>query len=102
MRPKPSCLPRSGSSSASRLELFLAGIVCISPFFAARLAAQEKPRFTIEEECTSFSFGPDSRIAIAVRHPFKVKKYFLERADIWMANPDGKKSRILTSEKMVK
>ncbi len=102
MRPKPACVPRSGSSSASRLGLFLAGMVCISTLLAARLAAQEKPRFTIDEECTSFSFGPDSRIAIAVRHPFKVKKYFLERADIWIANPDGKKSRIETSEKMVK
>ncbi len=91
MRPKPNCVPRSVSSSASRLGLFLAGIACLSTLFAARLAAQEKPRFTIEEECTSFSFGPDSRIAIAVRHPFKVKKYFLERADIWMANPGRQK-----------
>ncbi|MGH9703708.1 MAG: TolB family protein [Candidatus Acidiferrales bacterium] len=76
--------------------------ICAGLFFAASVRAQEKLKFTIEEECTAFAFGPDGRIVFSVRHPVKVKKYYLERADIWMASPEGKKSRILSNDKIVK
>jgi hypothetical protein len=102
MMPKPSCAPRTVLPIASRLISLFAILFCVAMPFAAALGAQEKPKFTIEDECTSFAFGPDGRVAFSVRHPIKVKKYFLERADIWIASPEGKKSRIITSEKIVK
>ncbi len=94
--------PRHVFPIASRLISLFVILSCVAMLFAAALAAQDKPRFTIEDECTSFAFAPDGRIAFSVRHPIKVKKYFLERADIWIASPEGKKSRIITSEKIVK
>ena len=90
------------SASRSRARSIFSIAICAVLLFSAALRAQDKPKFTIEEECTSFAFGPDGRIAFSVRHPIKVKKYYLERADFWMANADGKKSRILTSDKIVK
>ena len=68
---------------------------------ALLLAGQEKLSFRIDDEVTRFAFSGDGRIAYAVRHVFSEKKVQLQRDDIWIADRDGKKRRILQGEKFV-
>jgi dipeptidyl aminopeptidase/acylaminoacyl peptidase len=72
-------------------------ILLSAPF----LPAQEKLSFRIDDEVTRFAFSGDGRIAYAVRHVFSEKKIQLQRDDIWIADRDGKKRRILQGEKFV-
>jgi dipeptidyl aminopeptidase/acylaminoacyl peptidase len=77
--------------------------LCAAAFFwplASR--AQEKPTLRIDEDVTSFAFSGSGRIAYGARHVFSVKKIQLQRDDIWIAEPDGKKRRILLGEKFVR
>jgi hypothetical protein len=63
---------------------------------------EARPTLTIDEDCAAFEFAPDGRIAYAVRHLMKTKHYDLERDDIWVTSPDGKRKRIVEGEKLVK
>src|SRR5216683_3585798 len=78
-------------------------VICaltITIFLSASLSqAQEKLSFRIDDEVTRFAFSGDGRIAYAVRHVFSEKKVQLQRDDIWIADRDGKKRRILQGEK---
>jgi dipeptidyl aminopeptidase/acylaminoacyl peptidase len=69
---------------------------------ASLLQAQEKLSFRIDDEVTRFAFSVDGRIAYAVRHVFSEKKIQLQRDDIWVAERDGRKRRILQGEKFVR
>jgi hypothetical protein len=64
--------------------------------------AQEKLAFRIDDEVTRFAFSGDGRIAYSVRHVFSEKKIRLQRDDLWIAERDGKKKRILQGEKFVR
>jgi dipeptidyl aminopeptidase/acylaminoacyl peptidase len=64
--------------------------------------AQEKLSFRIDDEVTRFAFSGDGRIVYAVPHVFSEKKIQLQRDDIWVADRDGKKRRILQGEKFVR
>jgi hypothetical protein len=64
--------------------------------------AQEKLSFKIDDEVTRFAFSTDGRVAYAVRHVFSEKKIELQRDDVWIAERDGKKRRILQGEKFVR
>lgn len=64
--------------------------------------AQENPTLRIDEDVTSFAISGSGRIAYGARHVFSVKKIQLQRDDIWVAEPDGKKRRILLGEKFVR
>jgi hypothetical protein len=81
-------------------------VVCAMTFatllFAPLLQAQEKLSFRIDDEVTRIAFSVDGRIAYAVRHVFSEKKIQLQRDDIWIADRDGKKRRILQGEKFVR
>jgi dipeptidyl aminopeptidase/acylaminoacyl peptidase len=66
------------------------------------LSAQDHPRLTVDEDCPAFAFAPDGRIVYAVQHVFKTKQYDLERDDIWIVSPEGKRVRIVNGEKLVK
>ena len=78
-------------------------VICaltITIFLSASLSqAQEKLSFRIDDEVTRFAFSGDGRIAYAVPHVFSEKKVQLQRDDIWIADRDGKKRRILQGEK---
>src|SRR5712691_10974626 len=63
--------------------------------------AQDNPSLRIDEDVTSFAFSGSGRIAYGARHVFSVKKIQLQRDDIWVAEPDGKKRRVLLGEKFV-
>jgi dipeptidyl aminopeptidase/acylaminoacyl peptidase len=62
--------------------------------------AQSSPSLTINEDVTVFSFAPDGRLAYAVRRVFSERKLEIQRDDIWVTSPDGKKSRIIEGPKM--
>jgi len=68
----------------------------------APVQAQGNPRLTVEEDCSTFAFAPDNRIAYAVRRIMKTKRYDLQRDDIWVTTLEGKKLRIVNGEKFVK
>lgn len=69
---------------------------------APSLRAQvQKPLLLIEEDCQSFAIAPNGKIAFAVRRIKGVKKLILERDDIWVSDPDGKRKRILEGDKWI-
>jgi dipeptidyl aminopeptidase/acylaminoacyl peptidase len=67
-----------------------------SPTLAQNL---EKPVMNVDEEVTSFAYAPDGRIVFSVRRMFKNKKYDMQRDDIFIAEPNGKRRRILEGQK---
>jgi|SRR5579872_58556 len=69
--------------------------------FIANCGAQENPAFKIDDNLTRFAYSGSGRIAYSTRHVFSVKKIQLQRDDIWIAETDGKKRRILLGEKFV-
>jgi hypothetical protein len=76
--------------------------VCLPLLFLARpLKAQDTPAFKIDETVTRFAFSDDGRIAFAVRRIFSEKNIQLQRDDIWIAERDGRKRRILQGDKLV-
>jgi len=79
-------------------------VVCAPFFFAAPTRAQnlDKPVVNIDEEVTAFSYAPDGRIVFSVRRMFKAKKYDLQRDDIWIMEPGGKRKRILEGQKFTR
>src|SRR6202171_5644695 len=78
---------------------FLAAAIFL---FLADCTAQENPAFKIDESISRFAYSGGGRIAYATRHVFSVKKIQLQRDDIWIAEADGKKRRILLGEKFVR
>ena len=59
----------------------------------------DKPVTTIDEEVTAFSYAPDGRIAFSVRKMYKLKKYDLQRDDIYVLQPNGKRIRLFNGQK---
>jgi hypothetical protein len=82
------------------LDFLLILILGLLPF-SLRTAAQnlDKPLREIDEEVTAFSYAADGRIAFSVRRMYKAKKYDLQRDDIYMMEPGGKRKRLFTGEK---
>jgi hypothetical protein len=78
---------------------FLIGAFCL---ISADCNAQENPVFRIDEDISRFAFSGGGRIAYATRHIFSVKKIRLQRDDVWIAEADGKRRRILLGEKFVR
>jgi dipeptidyl aminopeptidase/acylaminoacyl peptidase len=69
--------------------------------FTGRMAAQnlDKPVMNVDDEVTAFAYAPDGRIVFSVRRMFKNKKYDMQRDDIFIAEPNGKRRRILEGQK---
>ena len=63
--------------------------------------AQEKPRFTFEEDVASFSVSQDNKIVCAVPRMKRIKKIVIERDDIWVVTPSGGKKRIVEGDKFM-
>jgi hypothetical protein len=82
-----------------RRSLLFLPLIALPVSFSAR--AQDRPRLVIDKEVTAFDFSPTGRIAFAVRHVFSDKTTRMQRDDLWIAEPDGKKHRILEGEKFV-
>jgi len=81
------------------------GLVFISIFlpvlFSIPTQAQnlDNPLRSIDDEITSFSFGPNDAIAFSVYHKLKTKLYDLEHDDIWIEEQHGKRRRLLEGQK---
>lgn len=65
------------------------------------LHAQDKPITTIDLDCRAFAIANDGRIACAAYKLGRSRKYDIERDDIWMAQPNGKRKKIVDGEKLV-
>ncbi len=86
-----------------RFSLAAIPVLLVTSFlFPTVCNAQENPVFKIDEDISRFAYSGNGRIAYATRHVYSVKKIQLQRDDIWMAEPDGKKRRILLGEKFVR
>jgi dipeptidyl aminopeptidase/acylaminoacyl peptidase len=81
----------------------IAGILfaCALFFVAPELHAQDKPIATIDLDCRAFAIASDGRIACAAYRLGRSKKYNIERDDIWMVQPNGKRKKIVDGEKLV-
>lgn len=80
--------------------IFLVLAVWLIPCSVAVLAQNlDKPVMNVDEEVTAFAYAPDGRIVFSVRRMFKTKKYDLQRDDIFIAEANGKKRRILEGQK---
>lgn len=94
--------PEKGRAALGALVLAvvlaLAWAACLT---APAAYAQAPPVRTINDEITAFAFAPDGRIAYAVRHVYKSKHYVLQRDDIWAEGGDGKRRRLVNSEKFI-
>jgi dipeptidyl aminopeptidase/acylaminoacyl peptidase len=77
-------------------------LILLALLFSLAVSPQDQPRLAVDEDCPAFAFAPDGRIVFAVEHVFKTKVYDLERDDIWIVSPEGKRVRIVNGEKLVK
>jgi hypothetical protein len=68
---------------------------------ASTSLAQEKPRFTFEEDVAAFAVSQDNKIACAVPRMKRIKKIVIERDDIWVVTPSGGKKRIVEGDKFM-
>lgn len=81
------------SALAAALAIVLAG--------ADAAFAQEKPRFLLEEDASTFSISQDNKIACAVPRMKRIKKIVIERDDIWVLSASGGKRRIVDGDKFM-
>ncbi len=90
----------NGRAPASSFVLALLVLVCLIPCSAVVKAQNlDKPVMNVDEEVTAFAYAPDGRIVFSVRRMFKTKKYDLQRDDIFIAESNGKRRRILEGQK---
>ncbi len=93
-------------SPARANSIRLIPLLCLAaiPILSSPLPslAQEKLAFRIDDEVTRFAFSGDGRIAYSTRHVFSQNKIQLQRDDLWIAERDGKKRRILQGEKFIR
>jgi hypothetical protein len=84
-----------------RFPLILAIFANGGALFSGSLAAQEKPKLIVEEDCSRFAVAPDNKIACVVQHQKRYKKTMIQRDDIWIFSPNGGKKRIVEGEKFM-
>jgi hypothetical protein len=85
-----------------RIGLPVMALAMISSLpWAMRVRAQnmDKAVVTVDDEVTAFTYAPDGRIVFSVRKMYKAKKYDLERDDIYVLEPGGKRKKIFSGEK---
>jgi hypothetical protein len=91
----------NGSRSAKPKTPLILSALLFSLAAAPLAPAQDKPIATIDLDCRAFAIANDGRIACAAYHLGRSKKYYIERDDIWMAQPNGKRKKIVVGEKLV-
>ena len=101
MRTPKNALPCFSNRKRSGILLHWPVLLAALLFSPLALRAQDKPITTIDLDCRAFAFAPDGRIACAAYRLGRSKKYDIERDDIWMAQPNGKRKKIVDGEKLV-
>lgn len=69
---------------------------------SSRAQDLEKPTLNVDDDVTGFAYASDGRIVYSARRLFKTKKYDLQRDDIWLQEPNGKRKRLLQGEKFIR
>lgn len=65
------------------------------------MRAQEKPILQIEHDCQVFAVSSNSKIVCAVPQLKRLKKDIIQRADIYVAAPNGKDRQIIEGDKFM-
>ncbi|HYL67594.1 MAG TPA: hypothetical protein VEX69_00370 [Candidatus Limnocylindria bacterium] len=88
--------------NAKRVRQFASFLTAAVMSLAASFTfAQEKPRFTFEEDVATFAVSQDNKIVCAVPRMKRIKKIVIERDDIWLVTPSGGKKRIVEGDKFM-
>jgi hypothetical protein len=69
--------------------------------FAPGLRAQDAPKTVINQDCRAFDISSHNDIVYAVPHRKFIKKYILNRDDIFIATSKGKTNRIVDADKFI-
>ena len=95
--------PATLNRPANRAAQFPAVAAALMLIVAAASSslAQERPRFTFEEDVASFAVSQDNKIVCAVPKMKRIKKIVIERDDIWVVAPSGGKKRIVEGDKFM-
>jgi hypothetical protein len=78
---------------------FLSAIAVLS--FTTPVRAQDVPKVVIDHDCSTFKISAQNNIVFAVPRRKFIKKYILERDDIFVASITGKTNRIVDAEKLI-
>jgi hypothetical protein len=90
----------SGRFQASSATFALVLAVLLG-FAAPAAVAQVQVETTVSEKVVAFDWAPDGRIVYAVERVIRVRRIDMQRDDIWLLTPDGKRRRIVNGEKLV-
>jgi hypothetical protein len=82
-----------------RCAAFLAPMAAV--LCAPALRAQDIPRLVIDQDCSAFDISAQNDIVFAVPHRKFIKKYILERDDVFIATENGKTNRIVDADKFI-
>ena len=85
---------------ATRVSILLA-LAAIAASAPRPSRAQDKPNAIIPDDCSTFAVSPNNRIAFAVSHIKRVKKVYIQRDDISVADLAGKTKLILDRDKFM-
>lgn len=80
------------------------GVLCAALVFSLApppAAAQVQPETSVDEKVVALDWAPDGRIVYAVERVIRVRRIDMQRDDIWLLAPDGKRRRIVNGEKLV-
>ena len=91
-----------GMTTLSSLAATAVVAVLAVALLVAPARAQEKPLYSIDQECTAFSLAADGRVVYSVRHVFSQKRFQMERDDVWVMEAGGRRRRILEGAKLVR
>ena len=89
-----------GSHPRPAARILLPGACLLLLAAVCAAVPQQKPLFTIDEDCTTFAFGPGGRIAFAIHHVFSQHKFDVQRDDFGISDSGHGKRRILNGDKM--
>jgi len=86
---------------AGKNKFLFAALLAAASLGAAVAAGQgfEKPAIHIEDDCAEFAAAADGKIVYSVPHQKHVKKIEYRHDDIWVAEPNGSRKRVLDADK---
>lgn len=91
---------RPGAAKALAFLTLAAGASVLTIVAAGALAqGLEKPLFHVDDDCSQFAAAPDGKIVYAVQHRKHIKRLEFVHTDLWVAEPNGSKKRILDDDK---
>ena len=90
-----------GRARPSRWQMAISACALGLFALAPRLAAQDNPRFVVDEDCQVFDIASDHSVVYAAPRTKRIQKLILERDDIGVAASSGKGRRIVDADKFM-